>query len=82
MKKKILIAVISLIAGCAVAGFFVHNYYNSNPTELNDSVYITKFGHKYHREDCRTIMWHPTKHAVEREKAIEMGREACSVCNP
>ena len=43
-------------------------------------VYISKTGKKYHVENCRTLR--AEKEAIDLNEAIEMGYEACKVCNP
>lgn len=46
-----------------------------------DTVYTTKYGKKYHKENCETIE-NSYKQKISKEKAIENGKTPCSVCNP
>lgn len=44
------------------------------------TVYTTKTGSKYHREDCRYLSH--SKYPVALDKAQSRGYEACKVCKP
>lgn len=42
-------------------------------------VYITETGKKYHRDGCRFLT---TKQKITKDKALDLGYEACGVCKP
>lgn len=44
------------------------------------TVYITKTGHKYHRESCQYLRQSKIKTTLEKAKA--KGLEPCKVCTP
>lgn len=44
------------------------------------TVYVTKTGTKYHDEYCRYLSH--SKVEIELSKALKLGYDACSVCNP
>ncbi len=51
--------------------------------ELSDDsriVYITEWGEKYHRHDCRYL--HSSSIPIDIEKAKKRGYEPCKVCKP
>lgn len=48
--------------------------------DKEETVYITKTGKKYHREDCRYLS--RSKIAIKRKDAIARGYTPCSVCKP
>lgn len=51
-------------------------------TSNDDVLYVTRYGKRYHRENCYTIRGHFTKHAVSRSEAIGMGKTPCRKCKP
>jgi len=55
---------------------------SSTQTEYNQNitVYITKTGVKYHRENCRYL--NQSKISVSLDKLNTHTYSACSVCNP
>lgn len=58
-------------------------YYAAAVATGNDGVvYVTRYGKRYHRENCYTIRGHITKRAVSRSEAIGMGKTACRKCKP
>ncbi len=44
------------------------------------TVYITKTGEKYHRDDCRYLR--QSKISISKNDAIRQGYTACKVCKP
>lgn len=44
------------------------------------TVYVTKTGEKYHKENCHYLK--QSKKSITLEKALEMGYKPCSVCKP
>ncbi|MDD7887099.1 hypothetical protein [Flavivirga sp. 57AJ16] len=44
------------------------------------TVYITKTGKKYHKNNCRYLKY--SKKEITLEKAIALGYQACLVCKP
>ncbi|TVZ60044.1 hypothetical protein NA63_2592 [Flavobacteriaceae bacterium MAR_2010_105] len=44
------------------------------------SVYTTKTGEKYHKENCRYLK--NSKKEITLEKALALGYAACSLCKP
>ena len=42
------------------------------------TVYVTKTGKKYHRENCRYLKY--SKKKIELKKARNFGFQACKVC--
>lgn len=58
-------------------------YYTAAVAAGNDDVvYVTRYGKRYHRENCSTIRGHITKRAVSRSEAIGMGKTPCRKCKP
>lgn len=47
---------------------------------VDEIVYITETGSKYHRSDCQ-YLW-GSKIEITKQEAIKRGYTACSVCNP
>ena len=54
---------------------------DQDPSGLDDPVYITRYGSRYHRADCFTIRYHDVK-AVERSTAESVGKTQCRKCTP
>ena len=50
-------------------------FQNSN----NEIVYVTDTGSRYHRSWCSYLK---SSNAITKQKAIEQGYSACSICNP
>ncbi len=48
--------------------------------QVEDTVYITRTGSKYHRTNCSYLR--KSKTAITREEAIERGYEPCKRCKP
>ena len=48
--------------------------------QVEQTVYVTKTGHKFHRAGCRYLR-HSSR-AVSREEAERWGLEPCKVCRP
>lgn len=44
------------------------------------SVYTTKTGEKYHKENCQYLKY--SKKEITLEKALELNYSPCSVCKP
>lgn len=47
---------------------------------FSQSVYTTKTGEKYHKENCHYLK--SSKYEITLERAKELGYDACSVCKP
>lgn len=47
---------------------------------LSQTVYVTKTGEKYHRENCQYLR--KSAISMELKEAIESRYEACKVCKP
>ncbi len=54
----------------------------SSDSNGDDTVYVTPTGHKYHKQDCRTLKRSKQLIPMTRSEAEAKGYEACSVCNP
>ncbi|MBT1688266.1 DUF5763 domain-containing protein [Dawidia soli] len=50
------------------------------PPVAAQTVYVTKTGKKYHDAYCRYLSH--SKIEIDLAKALELGYDACSVCNP
>lgn len=50
------------------------------PTRVEQTVYITRTGAKYHRGDCQYLR--QSKFAIKKSEAIAQGYEPCKVCRP
>lgn len=88
MKKKIAI----FLVFCIMLGFSSSVFSMSNPPDepaksksflqskqkKEKTVYITKTGKKYHREDCRYLKM--SSIPITLKKAKEYGYTACKVC--
>ena len=48
--------------------------------QVEQVVYVTKTGRKYHRAGCRYLKY--SSRAVSREEAEHWGLEPCKVCRP
>jgi len=46
----------------------------------SQTVYTTKSGEKYHKENCRFLNY--SKKAINIDKAKQLGYTACKVCKP
>lgn len=51
------------------------------PQQQTMSVYITRTGKKFHRQDCYHISGNPT-FSIDINEAINTGYEACKTCRP
>lgn len=51
------------------------------PSRRRSTVYVTNFGTKYHRENCRMLSHSSTVHEIPLDDAIEQ-YEPCSECRP
>lgn len=47
---------------------------------LSQTVYTTKSGEKYHKENCRFLKY--SKKAISLDRAKQLGYAACKVCKP
>lgn len=47
---------------------------------LEDTVYVTNTGTKYHKSTCRHLA--KSKIAMKKSEAIKKGYTACTVCKP
>lgn len=47
---------------------------------ISQTVYTTKSGRKYHKENCRFLKY--SKYQTTIEKAKRTGYTACKICNP
>lgn len=48
--------------------------------ETSQTVYVTNYGSKYHKEKCR-YLWNSQK-AMDKTRAEKKGYTACSICRP
>ena len=44
------------------------------------TVYVTRTGEKYHRDDCRYLK--KSKKSIKLSKAVDNGYTPCKVCKP
>ena len=44
------------------------------------TVYVTRTGEKYHRDDCRYLK--KSKKSIKLSKAVDSGYTPCKVCKP
>lgn len=78
--KKLLLSILlglSLFASPSFGREIVNVYHHDKKDVV---VYITRTGHKYHRESCRYLR--QSKIRSTKRDAINQGLTACSVCNP
>ncbi len=68
------------IIGIIAVIIFIVWLFIPNITPKN-TVYTTKYGKKYHKENCETIA-NSYKQKTTLEKAEKSGKTPCSVCNP
>lgn len=54
---------------------------DNTAASLDDPVYITMYGHRYHKKKCWTLSNHNVK-IVNRSDAESIGRTPCHVCHP
>jgi hypothetical protein len=52
----------------------------SSSTSGETTVYVTKTGRKYHRENCQHLK--KSSRAMTLKQALEQGYEPCSRCKP
>lgn len=52
----------------------------SDPKPVEQTVYVTKTGKKFHRNGCRSLS--KSKISISRSNAIKKGYSPCSVCKP
>ena len=52
----------------------------SSSTQIENVVYITRTGHKFHRAGCRYLKYSHTE--IDWDEAIRLGYEPCKVCRP
>lgn len=52
---------------------------NNQQNQIETTVYITRTGKKYHRDDCRYLK---SKIPISKQDAVERGFTPCSVCSP
>ena len=84
MKRKafllfFVVACMSLpLGGVRATRLNVEDTYTAQQTSV---VYVTPYGEKYHRENCRTIK-HSDKRPLSKADAISRGYGACKVCKP
>lgn len=90
LKKKIIIGIsaVALLTGGAYLGYRLAksstgftSIEGQNPENLEDPVFITEFGTRYHTETCHHIQHRDVK-VVEREEAENVGRTPCHTCHP
>jgi hypothetical protein len=67
-----LIVALLLLPGCS--------HKPAGSTSAAQTVYITDTGHRYHREDCRSLAY--SRHPVTISKARAAGCTPCRVCKP
>jgi hypothetical protein len=82
MKKKLLALLLALVL-CTSSFTACGSSDTSDVTEqeqIEDVVYITDTGSKYHAEGCRYLS--QSCKEIDRQKAEDEGYEPCSVCNP
>lgn len=52
----------------------------SQPQQIENTVYVTRTGKKFHRAGCRYLRY--SSMAINRDEAIREGYTPCSVCDP
>ncbi len=57
-----------------------HRSKTSDSASVENVVYITKTGHKFHQAWCRYLKYSRTE--IDRAEAIRLGYSACKVCRP
>ena len=55
---------------------------SSRTTEVEETVFVTSAGEKYHRSTCRYVKNKSNVRSMPVSSAISHGYEACSVCDP
>lgn len=52
----------------------------SQTATIQNVVYITKTGHKFHKAGCRYLKYSRTE--IDRDEALRLGYVPCKVCRP
>lgn len=55
---------------------------NASSAKVEELVYVTSSGEKYHRPTCRYVKNKSNVRSLSVSSAVSHGYEACSVCNP
>jgi hypothetical protein len=83
----ILVSIFALYKSCSNSNESNISYSNqsfqSAPNEsqpIENVVYITKTGHKFHRASCRYLKYSAIP--INRDDAIREGYIPCSICDP
>lgn len=82
MKRKLLALLLALtlaLSGLTACGSSAEEE-TTQIEKIEDAVYITDTGTKYHVQGCRYLS--QSSHKIDREKAENEGYDPCSVCNP
>ncbi len=82
MKRKLLALLLALclaLSGLTACGNTVEDE-TTQIEDIEDVVYITDTGTKYHAEGCRYLS--KSCREIDRQKAEDEGYTPCSVCNP
>jgi len=69
MRKLHIVAFMAILATASAQG-------------QDAKVWVTKYGKKYHRANCREIKRSKSVHEITLKDAIARGFKACSVCKP
>ena len=83
MKRKLLALLLALVlSASAMTGCGSEKAKDDVTTQdvIEDVVYITDTGTKYHADGCRYLS--QSCHEIDRQEAEDKGYEPCSVCNP
>ena len=51
-------------------------------TDIEETVFITEYGDKYHTADCTYIQGKENLVEVTSEEAMQLGKQACKYCKP
>ena len=82
MKRKLLALLLALVL--CVSNFTACGSSDAADTtqeeKIEDTVYITNTGTKYHEEVCQYLC--QSCKAIDRDEEIDEGYTACSKCNP
>ena len=82
MKRKLLALLLAFtlaVSGLTACGSSADDE-TTQIEEIEDVVYITDTGTKYHAQGCQYLS--QSCHEIDRQEAEDKGYEPCSKCNP
>ncbi len=84
MKKIIVAFLLTIVVltnvSCINQNIAVHTTKQEQQNVIEEIVYQTKTGRKYHLSSCQYLNY--SKIPIDKPSAIELGLTPCKVCNP